>query len=109
MHTDLPLGLLDDLLGNVQPETDTLVVELRGPLQLSEAREELWHVLLTDALATVLDMHDELALVGVEAVSDINSAVFCEFYCVFDEVDQDLLEAPLVSDQALRRLVFNAV
>ena len=41
MKRDLALACLDDLLHNGQPEADPLMIELRRPVQLSEAREEL--------------------------------------------------------------------
>lgn len=95
------------MLYDGQPEADSVAILGRGPLQLAKPREQLGQVFLCDARARVLDMHNDALQVVPVARLNLNLALVCEFYRVFDQVYHDLLKAPHVTDdfRQLRRLI----
>ena len=66
-------------------------------MQLSKATEQLWKLFLGDSDPGVLNMEQQLLLDRVIAGLYFDRANCREFERIFDQVDQDLLHASLVS------------
>lgn len=96
---------VNERLGDLEAQPDAFAVELGCPEELAEHVAKLALLDVSHASAVVLHMHPQQALVLVVADKHANEAEPCEFECVLQEVDQDLLEPCVVSIKRLGQLV----
>lgn len=89
----------DDLLADSQAESDAFVIESVWVVQLAIPREESLQVSFADAASGVLHVHYQHVLDEVIAGLDVDGAARGVFQRIFNQVDQHLLQADLVSVQ----------
>ena len=96
VHRYLSLVQINQLLDDGETEPDAFVVHLRRPVQFSKPREQLGKIFGNDAGAGVTYMDDQEIQLSLETRLDHDGSVFGKFQCVFDEVDDNLLQMPVV-------------
>lgn len=97
-NIDEAVACLHNLLYDGEPEADTRTVHSCSPVQLAEAAKQKREVFWGDSYSRVLYMDDQAPNVLVVVGLDLNGAAPGEFDRVFDQVDHNLLESPLVPD-----------
>ena len=75
------------------------MIDLSCSLQLAEPRKQFVQVFFGDAFTCVFYLDDELGQVCLVADFDKDVATRGEFKRILDQVDQYLLETPLIADQ----------
>ena len=80
------------------------MVNFGAPVQLAESCEELWDVFAHDAHTSVPHRHSQHLLTHVVLRFELDQvAALNKLQAVFDQVDQDLLESTLVTQQIPRQ------
>ena len=85
------------MLGDHEAKADSLVVQLGRSEQLAKLAAELGNLVFVDAVATIADLDFEQSESFVKTRQYTYIASSGELDCVLDQVDQDLLQAKLIS------------
>ncbi len=107
VDADLAAHLLDQPLGDDQPETGPTGLARQGVVRLAERLEERAHVLVGQPDAGVLHADAQLRAVGpliLDHGAHDDGALVGELDGVADQVGQHLLEPQRIADQRQRRV-----
>ena len=101
LHADGPPHQLHQMLHDSQPQTGALHAPVPLGVHLAEILEDLLQILLPDAAAGVLNAEGDQLLIllfaGLAGDVGPHIALLCEFNGVIEDIDQDLLDPPLVA------------
>ena len=89
--------LLNDCLGDHETESNSVVVHLRGSKQFAKLVAKLWNLLQGYPSPTVTHLNFEKFSCLVIANQNANVASLGELEGILDQVDQDLLQAQLIT------------
>ena len=78
-------------------------------MQLAKLGEELVHLFSFYTATSVDNVHGERLTSLFKACDELNESFAREFHRVFDEIDQDLLEPDVVSDEHARQRLVDAL
>lgn len=92
-------ALFNDLTYDGQAQADPLVVQLCRSMQLAKASEELLNVIWGDTRARVTHLHLEALILLYVFLLDLYDTLLGEFNRIFDEVNEHLFVASLVTYQ----------
>ena len=109
MHQDLTVVQVDQIAADHEAHTNSLTVDLRRPMQLAKLGEQLVHLFGFYTATSVDNVHGERLTSLAKACYELNEPLAREFHRVFDEIDQDLLEPDVVSDEHARQRLVNAL
>ena len=86
-----------NLLNNVKAKTNTIWVYFCSSIKFAKAVEEQRHIWLLNTIACILYL--DIELVSFVLYEYIDSPLQRKFYCIFNEIHQDLLYAAWVAHQ----------
>lgn len=90
---------MHEVLADHETHAYTFTVHVSSAEQLAKLLEQLTHLIMLDAFACVDDVDVEHLILGVKRDNYPDLALSREFERIFDQIDQNLLQAHLVTDQ----------
>ena len=96
---DFATWALHQLFDDGQSKADPVIVDCSRALQLAKFRKKSRNVFGWDAYPGIYDLHHQVLFYQIVGHIQGDQPVLGKFERVLDQVDQDLLEAPLIANQ----------
>ena len=98
MHLDGAIIDSHEIFADQQSQTDSIIVYLCCSDKLAELLEKFGHFFFFNPFASVDDLGFKHLVRVIIRHENAYFASTCEFDCILDEIDEDLLESEFITD-----------